>query len=127
MSDPHEIIVTIKDDPNQPRVVSFSDLFAIRDDITTMTHLWNTNCYYVNVLQKSFMINGGRRIRFNSPFGDCALLYRRRTRKTIALDGNGKPITEIAWIMGIEDKETKEMAFLIISEDGRNWEWRNKL
>ena len=124
---PHEIIVTTREDSNQPRVVQFLDLYALRDDITSMMYLWDTNCYYVNVGSRTFIINGGRKLSFGS-LGPCRILYRRRNRRTFAIDGkDGGPEKTTLWLLGLEERAGEKKIILIISEDGMAWQWANKL
>lgn len=128
MNDPHEIIVTTFSEPTKQQVVDFSRLFEMREDIASMMYLWNTNCYYVNVQDRTFMINGGRKIQF-SDLRKCRVLYRRRNSVSYSLNpqGNGKPERRTSWILGVEEKGTKRMVMLIIGEDGSTWQWANKL
>lgn len=127
MNNSHEIIINTRKDSNHPRVVQFSDLFDLRNDISTMLYLWTTNSYYIDVVSRTFIINGGRKIIF-SDYKDCKILYRRRNQISYAVDGKEKPLDKkINWILGIEEIETKRMVLLIISEDGQFWEWANKL
>jgi hypothetical protein len=129
MNDLHEIIVTTKNEPSKQRIVQFSDLYSIRNDIKSIMFLWNTNCYYINVSTGVFIVNGGRRIQFPGS-GDYILIYRRRNIQTYDLqptDENVKSRLQIRWILGIEDKDTKSMLLLVISSDGSSWQWANKL
>lgn len=125
--DPHEIIITTRENSSKPRVVRFSDLFSLRDDIRSMMYLWNTNNYYVDVIDRIFIINGGRKLGFTD-FGPCRVLYRRRNQRTFALNNvNSEPEKTTLWLMGLEEIGTERKLFLIISEDGHNWSWENKL
>lgn len=127
MDDPHEIIITTRDNPNKPRVVQFEELNALRDDILTMSHLWNFGSYYVSVPDRTFIINGGRKYSVGN-LGECEFLYRRRCRFDMAMNGNGEPTNKtVMWIMGLQDKETEKMVLLQISEDGRQWLWADSL
>jgi hypothetical protein len=126
MHDPHEVIITSKDS-SKPRVAQFSELFALRNDITSMMYLWNTSCYYVDVVRQTFIINGGRKIVFGD-FKACKILYRRRNQISYALNSdNNDPKKKLNWLLGLEEIGTKRKVLLIISEDGCFWEWANKL
>ena len=128
MNDPHEIIITIRKDSKSTRVVQFSDLYALRTEIEKMIYLWNTNCYYVDVVNRTFIINGGRKMQIEK-MGECKILYRRRTQfeKGIDSDDSEPKNKKINWILGIEEIETKKVVFVQISEDGKNWSWEDKL
>jgi len=126
MSDPHEIIITTRENPNQPRVVQFSDLFSIRDDIKSMMYLWNANCYYVDVVDQVFIINGGRKIKIEA-YDNCKVMYRRRNAISYTVNSNNGPKKKVNWLLGLEEIKTEKMVFLQISEDGCFWSWENKL
>jgi len=127
MDDPHEIIVTLQDQPTEPCVVQFSELFDLRDNIVTMMHLWNSNSYYVDVKRRMFIINGGRKIVVNFP-KECRLFYRRRNQFEKGMNSNNWADNRKAnWLMGLEDKETGKLVFLQIAEDGHVWAWADKL
>jgi len=126
MNDPHEIIITTIENPSQPRVVQFSDLYSLRNDIKSMMYLWNTNCYYVDVVDRTFIINGGRKVKLD--FGECKILYRRRSQLKLAVNTGDSTERKTLWLLGIEEKGgTNQMTFLIVSDDGRVWRWANKL
>ncbi len=126
MNDAHEIIITTLEDSSTPRVVQFRDLFALREQIKTMMYIWNTNCYYVDVVSQTFIINGGRKIQF-SKFESCKVLYRRRTQISYTTESDGKPETTLTWLIGLEEIGTKRMVLLIVSDNGVVWQWANKL
>ena len=125
MSDPMEIVVSIKGNPN-PKTVEFSELYALRDSIGSIMVFWNTNSYYVDSVSKTFIINGGRKVRFNE-MEDCRILYRRRTRAEMAVNSGEEKSREVIWIFGIESMATGSTVFVEVSEDGKNWQWNTKL
>ena len=127
MTNAHEIIITTQEDP-KPRVVDFSELYTLREDISSMMYLWDTNCYYVDVVNRTFIINGGRKIKFET-FRDSRILYRRRNQVHVTMDApgsNGKK-HDIHWLLGIEDKGTGDMVFVEVTENGHDFAWQNKL
>jgi len=130
MDNPHEIIITTRKNPIA-RKVDFSELYTIKDDITTMMYLWNTNSYYVDVLCQIFIINGGRKMQFNLS-NPCRVLYRKRNQITYKMDSLEGSTGDHNWLLGIEeipllnDKNTKKV-LLIIESDGRFWQWANNL
>jgi hypothetical protein len=125
MNDQHEIIVTLREDLTKPRVVQFSELYAIRDDMITMMCLWNTNCYYVDAESKTFIINGGRKITMDT-MKNPKVIYRRRNQFEKGLNSEVAENKKVNWFMGLED-EDGTMVLLQISETGREWSWANKL
>lgn len=125
--DPHEIIITTQEDSNQPRVVEFLDLYDLRNDITTMMYLWNANSYFVDVVNRTFIINGGRKLKFGD-MGPCRILYRRRNQQRYATNDLSKASEKVVlWLLGLEEIGTKRRLLLIVSEDGVAWRWANKL
>jgi len=126
MDDVHEIIITTREDSSNPRVVQFRDLFALREQIQSMMFIWNTNCYYVDVVSQTFIINGGRKIQFSN-FEACKVLYRRRTQLKYTTNSEGEPETILTWLIGLEEIGTKRMVLLIVSDNGVVWQWANKL
>ena len=125
MSDPMEIVVSIKGNPC-PRTVEFSELYALRDSLASIMVFWNSNSYYVDSVSKTFIINGGRKVRFNE-MEDCRILYRRRTRAEMAVNSGEEKSREVIWIFGIESMTTGSTVFVEVSEDGKNWQWNTKL
>lgn len=123
MENPMEIIATFKDDSSS-RIVEFSELHGLIDNISSVMFLWNTNCYYVDSVSKTFIVNGGRRTRFNE-MGNCKILYRRRNQLRLSMSGVPGE-TRSVWILGLVS-EYGEMVLLSISEDGSEWGWATKL
>jgi len=122
---PLEIIITTGENPD-PQLVQFSDLYDLRESITSIMYLWNTNCYYVDVTHQTFIINGGRKLHFE--MGPCRVCYRRRNQHKYAMnDLKGKPEKTQIHIVGLEKIGTEKRLILMISEDGQEWRWANKL
>lgn len=111
----------------KPRIVDFPDIFAIKSDVKSLMILWPLSSYYVNVKEKYFIIQGGKRIQ---PTGidemkDVKLLYARRNRQDMTLDGQNK-VLHVSYLMGVEgqlDGKTRVL-YLEVSEDGRLWRWK---
>lgn len=125
MKDILEIIVsTIHSD--MPKPVKFEELYGIKDDVISIIFLWNHNSYFVNVKERTFIINGGRKMNFPAT-GKTKLLYRKRTAETVAITGAAEGSNRvITWLVGFED-EVENKLFLQISEDGKHWTWANAL
>lgn len=127
ISNPMEIIITTIEDPETRKKVQFSDLYSIRKSIATAVFLWNTNSYYVDVLQQIFIINGGRRIKY-SEFKNPVFMYRKRNRVQYK---TGETLNEedrsVLWIMGIAGESKDDTLFLEISEDGKEWSASTRL
>jgi len=122
MNDRMEILVTTRD--RESKSVPFSDLYSMRERIVSLMFLWNNNSYFIDSETSTFIVNGGRRTRFNEML-DCSIVYRRRTRREISMFGE-KPLDVITWILGIESA-TGSKVLLQVSEDGREWSWENTL
>ncbi len=122
---PLEIIITTRENPD-PQIVQFFDLYDLRESITSIMYLWNTNCYYVNVTEQTFIINGGRKLHFE--MGPCWVCYRRRNQHKYAMnDLNGEPTRLQIHIIGLEKIGTDKKLLLMISENGQIWRWADKL
>jgi len=124
MSNPMEIMVTLKDDLTS-RLVQFSELYAMRERIGSLMLLWNTNSYYVDSVSRTFIINGGRRTKFNE-MEDCRILYRRRTKAEVAMNSEERNRI-VTWLIGIESRSTGSVVFIEIGDDGVEWKWNTKL
>jgi hypothetical protein len=124
-----EWIISTHEKP-APHAVSFEKIFPQREQINSITLLWDTNSYHVDVVRKQFIINGGRRIHINGAEKAERLIpfaIRRHTQK-ISLNGDGKQDDEtISYIIGWESiKEDQKKEIMIhISPDGREWYWRD--
>jgi len=125
MNNPMEIVVSLKDGTSSQRVVQFSELHGLIDNIGSLMLLWNSNSYYVDCISKTFIINGGRRTRFNE-MEDCKVIYRRRNQCQMSMSGQPGE-THTIWIIGLESKKTGSMILIDISEDGTDWSWNTKL
>ena len=118
--------------PLKYKICSFSQLYNIRFDIKSLILLWDFNSYLINIHDKYFIINGGRKIQPNvfNEMKDFHLIYARRNRINIVLDSD-KPTEKPQkfYLFGIEGKFLDNMAnsiLLQISEDGTQWIWRDK-
>jgi len=129
---PVEFVVTTRGEIT-PKVIPFENLFVLKPNIIAMTLLWNVNSYHVNIEQRLFILNGGRRIHING-FEDAEnirILYVRRNnlKMSVNSDGNGQPKEEkheVSYLLGWEGEikgETKQL-MIHISPDGCNWYWR---
>lgn len=123
MDNPHEILVAYKDDP-EVRLISFSELHAVVDKISSLIFLWDTNSYCVNCVSRTFILNGGRVIHAEK-LQDCSILYRKRSKLEISISGEGS-WSKTVWIIGLQ-AATGDMTFIKISEDGKTWEWGTAL
>ena len=103
----------------EPHSVEFSELFAQREDIKKMIMLWDSNSYLVDVILKSFLINGGRRLSLLDHFpGRATVLYARRNRQEISLNSDEKGRASISYLLGLKGEDGKEL-ILHISPDGK--------
>ena len=120
-----EIIISTKSQPT-PAVVPFSALFSQRESITQMTLLWDYNSYHVNLSDKYFIVNGGRKLFFEDNIeGEIRLLYARRNRMSVSIGSPGADCDKFvsAYLLGVESDKKK--LFLIISDDGAEWGWKD--
>lgn len=130
-----EFIVTTRDRA-VPTPIKFENIYSIRKDITSMSLLWDLNCYHVNVPRRYFIINGGRRVRIQqfAKCPDAELLYCKRHTKELEFgtsDGNGQGKEkkhEISYILGFHGTvEGKDQEIMIhVSPNGAEWYWKDK-
>lgn len=111
----------------KPKQVNFPDIFSIKSDVKSLMILWPLSSYYVNIEEKYFIIQGGKRIQPSgiTEMKDVRLLYARRNRQDMTLDGQSK-VLHVSYLIGIEGElegETRVL-FLEVSDDGRFWRWK---
>lgn len=124
-----EWIISNHDKP-EPHVVDFEEIYDLRDQINSITLLWDTNSYHVDLVRKEIIINGGRRICIKGfeRMGDLTAIAVKRHTKRISFNGDeGDPGEMVSYLIGWEkdvEGEKKEI-MLHISPDGREWCWRD--
>ncbi len=127
-----EFIVSTKDRP-QPYKIEFEKIFPLKPQIKSAVLLFNFNSYLVNVKEKFFVINGGRKISIKG-FESCSDLkvtVVKRHRRELSLgkaESNGKGKEYVFFLLGWEgtvEGEKKEL-FLNISPEGNQWFWASK-
>ncbi|MBW1995094.1 MAG: hypothetical protein JRI77_11700, partial [Deltaproteobacteria bacterium] len=122
-----------KDEP-KPHAVGFGEIYRLKPRITSLTVLWDTNSYHVDVSRRHFVINGGRRISMQEIFKDAEnvepIAVRRHTKYlTINNDQNAKHEEEaVTFLVGLEGmvKGEKREILVHISPGGTMWMWKNK-
>ncbi len=126
-----EWIVTTTDQMS-PIKAKFIDLFEMKPRILSMMLLWVHNSYYVNVAERTMIINGGHKFRplAMEEFDPIHILYARRNQAVYTTNGvqDGGSDKSISYLLGFEgilNKESREL-FLHISEDGSLWAWKHK-
>ena len=123
--DPLEIIITTGEEPT-PQKVGFEALYPVKDDITSIVFLWNTNSYFIDIENNMFMLNGGRRISFPD-MGRCHLLYRKRNAVNFAVGSlQATSKKTVTWIVGLENEDEKKIV-LMLRDNGKTWQWANEL
>lgn len=127
-----EFIVKLRTE-EAPKNLPFKELFHNRPEMASMMLLWNNNSYYINVEDRYFLINGGRRIipavlvLMKNPI----VLYARRNKQEVNMNMDkpsemgDRTITYLLGAEGIVDGISKEI-LLEVSENGLFWKWRNK-
>ena len=127
-----EFIVRVEGEPT-PRPIEFEDIFQIKDSMQSLTLLWDTNCYHVNRKRRFVIVNGGRKIGLKA-FKHCtdlSIFYRRRNSFELAfgaIPANNVDSNSTTYLLGFEgtvDGE-KKLVYLHVSEDGRQWVWKDQ-
>jgi len=130
-----EYIITTSEKP-ESHLVDFGEVFKQRDHIKTITLLWNTNSYLVNVEKRFFLINGGRRMQVNNLVQSSKVLpfLIRRHQAKIGVgfadgDGGGE-VSEhtLTHLLGLEAEVlgVRKEIMIHISTDGREWVWKDR-
>lgn len=129
-------LVSTKKD-NKQIVIDFKDIFNIKSDLRTMTLLWNTNSYHVNLVGRFFIVNGGRKINIGGfdTVKCIEIIYAKRHSMAVSFntsDKNGKgniqkeTITYLLGMQGKDIKGTKREIMLHVSTNGDEHEWLDK-
>lgn len=123
-----EWIVWIGDDP-KPVSLQFEELFPVKDQIKKVVLLWDTNSYVIDVVNKSFIINGGRLFQ---PVGlqdmeNAVLEYAARHTRQLSMTADSESSESISYLAGVKGTiENEERQLLIhVSSDGRSWSWKD--
>jgi len=127
-----EIIVRVKDETS-PRPIKFEELYAIKDSMVSLTLLWDTNCYSVNIDRRYFCINGGRKIAIKTfrKCTDLSICYRKRNSIDLSFgavpDKRSEP--QVTYLIGFEGTVDGELCreLIHISPDGATWIWKKAL
>jgi len=129
-----EWIITTSDDEG-PRKVQFRELYALKDKIEQMTILWDVNSYHVNIPERYFIINGGRKLFFKDEFDEAVLFYAKRNRKTIGMNKapvartvEGKVLSHsVTYLLGLDGTQDGKEKILLLqtSPDGKFWRWQD--
>ena len=112
-------IITFKDE-ELPKVVSFKDLYAIRNNINSALLLWDYNSYRVDIKDKYFCVNGGKKI-YIQEMETPEFVYLRRNIRNI-YENSTNSDTNTFYILGMQ--ENSNTLVLNISSDGSNWAWK---
>lgn len=113
---PPQIVVATK----KERVLyltTFEDVAITKEEVATCALIWNTNSYYIDVENQIFVVNGGKKIRFDEyQVANAILVFVRRHHVTL----NGEKKEETSYFLGYEGegKEKHEMMAMHISPDG---------
>ena len=127
-----EFLVTTKSD-KIPKVMQFEVIAGYKPEIETMTLLWNANSYHVNLPQRLFIINGGRRIHIQGweDVESVNILYYKRHNREVSVNGdNGSPRegpNVVSYLRGWEGgvAEDAKQIMLHIGPNGKEWYWRD--
>ena len=127
-----EIVVSMRDEPTKFSVVPFEGLAASIPNIRTMTFLWDSNSYHVNAEDRTFIINGGRKLKPEGIDGwdGAQVIYRRRSRVSIDVNSSEKKdAVMVTWLVGLEGVKDGERCVRLVhvGPGGRQWRWRSGL
>jgi hypothetical protein len=123
-----EILAAFENDELQK--IEFTDIKKHGSSISKIIFLWDHNSYIADVKNRLYVINGGRYIAV--PWFKDAIDFHldcyKRHRKILSMNGKGKDIEVITYLIGfrgIINSEQHEI-FLYVSGDGKLWKWLDK-
>ena len=111
-----------------PRPMSFEEASSRRGELKMAVLLWNENAYLASIDPERFTVNGGRYLPFPyEKYDDPVLIIGRRHQQDFAVNGDGLE-HRISYLLGIEAMKADEKVelLLVISPDGKRYEWREK-
>jgi hypothetical protein len=123
MEDKLEIIISVEGKP-EPYEIKFEDLYAVRDKIKSIMFLWNANSVYADCVSNTFIIHGGRRIKFPE-MGQTKIEYRKRTSMQVSASGAHDQKRSHVWLIGLRSIDTDTVLIVEVDKTGALWEWRN--
>lgn len=123
-----EWIVWIGDDP-KPVSLQFEELYPVKDQIKKAVLLWDTNSYVIDVVNKTFIVNGGRPIQ---PPGlhslqNAEIEYAARHTRQLSMTSDSESSERISFLVGVKGTiQGEERSLLLhISDDGSMWQWKD--
>jgi len=115
--------------------IPFKELLHTCDKLKQLALIWDCNSYLINIEDRYFVVNGGRRLAIRDDLRDIKLIYRRRKRAVLKMneigrtpDQDRKP--ETFYLLGISGKNGSDIPqhiLLQISECGQFFIWQDKL
>lgn len=111
-----------------PRPMSFEEASELRMGLKLAVLLWNENSYLVSIDPERFTVNGGRYLPFPyEGYTDPVLIIGRRHQQDVSVSGEHGEY-RLSYLLGIEAmKDGKKVELLlVVSNDGKHYEWRTK-
>lgn len=108
---------------------SFEEASQKRLDIERACLIWNTNSYFIDVHAQEFVVNGGRKIRFDEEqVTDPVLLLVRRHIRKVSMGGTAHLEERVSYLIGYEGMRggAKHEVFAHVSPDGSEFRFENK-
>lgn len=106
--------------------VTFEYISQHRPEVVTAALVWNTNSYLVDVEEQVFVVNGGKKIRFDEwPIDNRRLLLIQSNRQDVK-EGELQVVKVVSYMLGIEGTHEGQprMIFVHISPDGSQFEFK---
>lgn len=122
-TDPDYVIANGKEKILHP--VTFEYVSQNRISIASAALIWATNAYFVDVEAQTFVVNGGKKIRFEEWLVEdpILLLVRRHLREYKMNDGSQPPVETMSFFLGYEgiSNGEKKMMAMFISPSGNEF------
>ena len=80
---------------------SFEEASQNKREIIVASLVWNTNSYFVDIDEQVFVINGGKKIRFEEWLvNDPILVLIRRHHLRLGMGDGEHPLKEVSYLLG---------------------------
>ena len=101
---------------------TFSELYNMRDQIITLTVMWDYNSYLIDLYERHIVINGGRALRMDllTQMEDPKLYYRKRHMTNIGISDGKTKQDRLSYVVGAEGIVAGKLRqiYMLIKGDG---------
>ena len=119
-------IVAASKAKRQLEKTTFEYISQHRAEVTIAALVWNTNSYFIDVEEQVFVINGGKKIRFDEwQIDDSQILLIRRNKQDLK-DGEPQKVVPLGYMLGLQGTHEGQprMVFVHVSPDGSQFDFK---